>query len=68
MGSLAEIYHRIALGLSAEYTLGYYPSAGTARPGWRTVRVALHPAPEASAPDGMNAACRDAYYVPASSN
>jgi len=68
MGSLAEIYHRIALGLSAEYTLGYYPTAGTARPGWRRVQVALHPAQEASAPGGINATCRDAYYVPASSH
>jgi Ca-activated chloride channel family protein len=67
MGSLAEIYHRIAQGLSAEYTLGYYPTAGTARPGWRRVQVALHPAPEASAPSRLNATCRDAYYVPASS-
>jgi Ca-activated chloride channel family protein len=66
MGSLAEIYHRIAQGLSAEYTLGYYPTAGTAQPGWRRVQVALHPTPEASAPDGINATCRDAYYVPAS--
>ena len=68
MGSLAEIYHRIALGLSAEYTLGYYPSAGTVRSGWRGVKVALHQAPEASAAGEMNATCRDAYYVPALSH
>ena len=36
-GNLSEIYRRIALAISAQYTLGYYPSAGTARPGWRSL-------------------------------
>lgn len=32
-GNLSEIYRRIALAIGAQYTLGYYPSAGTSRPG-----------------------------------
>ena len=39
IGNLSEIYRRIALAISAQYTLGYYPSAGTAKPGWRSLRV-----------------------------
>ena len=64
-GSLAEIYRRIALGISAEYTLGYYPSAGIAQPGWRKLRVELYPG-KAGAPPSEQAICRDTYYVPAS--
>ena len=41
IGNLSEIYRRIALEISAQYALGYYPSAGTARPGWRSLRVEL---------------------------
>jgi VWFA-related protein len=62
-GNLTEIYRRIALAIGAEYTLGYYPSAGTARPGWRSLRVVL--APGASAPAGARLAHRGAYYVSA---
>src|SRR5207245_1931600 len=43
VGSLAEIYHSIALKLEAEYTLGYYPAAGVAKPGWRKLKVELRP-------------------------
>ncbi len=32
LGSLAEIYHRIALELGAEYTLGYYSRSGRDAP------------------------------------
>ncbi len=63
LGGLQEIYHRIALKLGAEYTLGYYPSAGVARPGWRSLDVQLRPG--ASAPAGSNIEHRSAYYVPA---
>jgi Ca-activated chloride channel homolog len=62
-GNLNEIYRRIALEISAQYTLGYYPSAGTARPGWRSLRVEL--APGASAPLGSKLTHRGSYYVSA---
>ena len=45
LGSLGEIYHRIALTLGAEYVLGYYSSAGSAQLGWRALgRGAAPPA------------------------
>ena len=62
-GNLTEIYRRIALAIGAEYTMGYYPSAGTARPGWRALRVEL--APGASAPPGAKLTHRGSYYVSA---
>ncbi|MBZ5662311.1 MAG: VWA domain-containing protein [Acidobacteriia bacterium] len=61
--NLTEIYRRIALAISAEYTLGYYPSAGTARPGWRSLRVEL--AAGASVPPGAKLTHRGSYYVSA---
>ncbi len=67
--ALAEIYHRIALGLGAEYTLGYYPTAGLGRPGWRALRVDLisgSPGAAVNVPAGARTTCRSAYYVPAS--
>jgi Ca-activated chloride channel family protein len=64
LGSLAEVYHRIALALSAEYTLGYYPQAGTTRQGWRALRVQINPAAE-RVPPGAQLTYRDSYYVPA---
>lgn len=60
IGRLSEVYRRIAETLTAQYTLGYYPSAGLARPGWRTVRVELPARP------GARLLHRVAYYVPAS--
>jgi len=65
IGSLAEIYHTIALRLEAEYTLGYYPSAGIAKPGWRELK--LEPREGAGIPVRSEIAYRNAYYVPASS-
>jgi hypothetical protein len=64
MGSLAEVYHRIALALGSEYTLGYYPQAGVARPGWRALRVEVNPGAE-HMPPGAQLTYRDEYYVPA---
>src|SRR5262249_27623787 len=43
LGGFAEVYRRIATTLGAEYTLGYYPTAGIAKPGWRAVDVQLSP-------------------------
>jgi VWFA-related protein len=63
IGNLTEIYRRIALEISAQYTLGYYPSAGTARPGWRSLRVEL--AAGAKAPSGSKLTHRGSYYVSA---
>ena len=63
VGDLSEIYRRIALTISAEYTLGYYPSTGAARPGWRSLRVEL--ASGAQAPPGSQVVHRSSYYVSA---
>jgi VWFA-related protein len=62
-GNLSEIYRRIALTISAQYTLGYYPSAGAARPGWRSLRVEL--AGDAKVPPGSKLTHRGSYYVSA---
>jgi VWFA-related protein len=63
IGNLSEIYRRIALAISAQYTLGFYPSTGTARPGWRSLRVEL--APGANVPPGAKLTYRGSYYVSA---
>jgi Ca-activated chloride channel family protein len=60
IGTLGEVYKRIAAQLGAQYTLGYYP-AGAAKPGWRTVRVALA---QAHGKD-LSVRHRLAYYAPA---
>jgi Ca-activated chloride channel homolog len=65
VGSLAEIYHTIALKLEAEYTLGYYPAAGISTPGWRKLEVDLRPDSRLAANSKLT--YRTAYYVPASS-
>ena len=62
-GNLSEIYRRIALAISAQYTLGFYPSEGTARPGWRALRVEL--AEGARIPAGSKLTYRSSYYVSA---
>lgn len=62
-GNLSEIYRRIALAISAQYTLGFYPSAGTAHPGWRALRVELERGTKA--PANAKLACRSSYYVSA---
>jgi VWFA-related protein len=63
IGNLSEIYRRIALTISAQYTLGYYPSAGAARPGWRSLRVGLSAG--AKVPPGSKLTHRGSYYVSA---
>jgi VWFA-related protein len=63
IGNLSEIYRRIALAIGAQYTLGYYPSAGTARPGWRSLRVEL--AEGANVPPRSKLTYRGSYYVSA---
>jgi VWFA-related protein len=61
--NLSEIYRRVAQAISAEYTLGYYPSAGTGKPGWRALRVEL--AAGANVPPGAKLTFRGSYYVSA---
>jgi len=63
IGNLSEIYRRIALTISAQYTLGYYPSSGTARPGWRSLCVEL--SADANVPPGSKLAHRSSYDVSA---
>ncbi len=63
VGDLNEIYRRIALTISAEYTLGYYPLGGTAKAGWRALRVELTGG--AKAPPGALVVHRASYYVSA---
>jgi hypothetical protein len=63
IGNLTEIYRRIALAIGAQYTLGFYPSAGTARPGWRSLRVDL--ASDAKVSPGSKLMYRGSYYVSA---
>jgi VWFA-related protein len=63
IGNLSEIYRRIALEISGQYTLGYYPSVGTARPGWRSLHVEL--TGEAGVPPGAKLTHRGSYFVSA---
>jgi VWFA-related protein len=63
IGNLSEIYRRIALAISAQYVLGFYPMAGTARPGWRALRVEL--AEGTKVPPGSKVTYRGSYYVSA---
>lgn len=63
IGNLGEIYRRIALTINAQYSLGFYPSGGTARPGWRSLHVAL--AEDARVPAGSQVMHRASYYVSA---
>ena len=62
-GNLSDIYRRIALAITAQYTLGFYPSAGTAHPGWRALHVEL--AAGAKIPPGAKLVYRSSYYVSA---
>ena len=62
IGALGDVYRRIAESLGAQYILGFYPSAGLARPGWRSLRVELL----SGARSGERITHRVAYYVSAS--
>jgi Ca-activated chloride channel homolog len=64
VGSLAQIYRTIALKLEAEYTIGYYPTVGVVKPGWRKLKVELRPDVQVAANSQIT--YRTAYYVPAS--
>lgn len=58
-GTLANVYRQVGENLRAQYTLGYYPAAGLAQPGWRTIRVEVRGRPD------LLVTHRAAYYVPA---
>lgn len=63
VGNLTEIYRRIALAIGAQYTVGFYPSEGTMRAGWRSLTVTLDAA--AKVPAGAKLTYRGSYYVSA---
>ena len=57
--TLADIFRRIAQRISAEYTLGYYPSGNSANhSGWHRLRI------EVVGHSGAVAVHRAAYYAP----
>ncbi len=58
-GSLAGAWTALAENLRAQYTLGYYPSSGSA-PGWHSLRVGIRDRPD------LRATHRSSYYAPAS--
>lgn len=58
IGTLGGVYQKIAETLREQYTLGYYPSTGLAKPGWRGLRVELPGRP-------AQLMHRAAYYVAA---
>ena len=60
-GNLGEIYRRIGLAIRAQYTLGFYPAAGTDRTGWRALRVEL--AGGAKVKPGAKVVYRGSYYA-----
>jgi len=62
IGALGDVYRRVAESLGAQYILGFYPSAGLARPGWRSLRVEL----TSEGHTGAHLTHRVAYYVSAS--
>jgi VWFA-related protein len=63
VGTLSDVYRKIAFALRAEYTLGFYPAASASVPGWHSVSVQLS---GATAQFGAKIDCRPSYYVPAS--
>ncbi|HUK30476.1 MAG TPA: VWA domain-containing protein [Candidatus Acidoferrum sp.] len=63
IGSLSDVYRRIAIALRTEYTLGFYPSAAASARGWHSVDVQFA-GPKAQA--GARLDCRPSYYIPAS--
>ncbi|MFZ0818712.1 MAG: VWA domain-containing protein [Candidatus Acidiferrales bacterium] len=62
IGTLSDVYRRIAVALRTEYTLGFYPSAPASVHGWHSVAVQFSK-PEAQ--PGARLDCRPNYYIPA---
>jgi len=63
IGTLSDVYRRIASELLSEYLIGFYPDEPASRAGWHQLQVQLVPK---FASAGANLTCRPAYYVPAS--
>lgn len=59
IGTLADVYRRIAENLRGQYVLGFYPAGGPAGTGWRSLRVELRDRQD------VGIAHRPAYYLPA---
>jgi Ca-activated chloride channel homolog len=57
--TMADTFRKIAETIRAEYTLGFYPAAGGASPGWHSLRV------EVPGDAGAQVSHRARYYVPA---
>jgi VWFA-related protein len=63
VGTLSEVYRRIAATLRTEYTLGFYPAGNADHSGWHKA-AAEFSQPEAHT--GAHLFCRPRYYIPAS--
>jgi len=63
IGTLSDVYRRIAATLRTEYTLGFYPSAAGSAHGWHSVSVRLN---QSESQPGARVDCRPSYYIPAS--
>jgi VWFA-related protein len=57
--TMVDTFRKIAEKIRAEYSLGFYPAAGAASPGWHSLRV------EVPGDAGTQVSHRAAYYVPA---
>jgi hypothetical protein len=58
--TMADTFRKIAEKIRAEYSLGFYPAAGSgASPGWHSLRV------EVPGDAGVQVSHRAAFYVPA---
>jgi hypothetical protein len=63
IGTLSDVYRRIASELRTEYLLGFYPDEPAAKAGWHQLQVQLVPK---FASARVNLTCRPTYYVPVS--
>lgn len=62
VGTLSEVYRRIAATLRTEYTLGFYPAGNADHAGWHKVGVEFS---QPGAHTGAHLFCRPSYYIPA---
>jgi VWFA-related protein len=63
VGTLTDVYRRIAATLRTEYTLGFYPDNTAGSRGWHAVSVGFG---QPQTPPGARLDCRPSYYVPTS--
>jgi Ca-activated chloride channel homolog len=62
IGTLSDVYRKIAVALRTEYILGFYPSAAASVRGWHSVTVQFS---KPAAPPEARLDCRPSYYIPA---